>query len=58
MFAAVTKQWIKLSLAREDGQAMAEYGIILALIAAVVIGAVTLLGTQIHTALNTVTGSL
>lgn len=58
MFAAVNKHWIKLYLAREEGQAMAEYGIILALIAAVVIGLVATLGTDIKTALTTVTSQL
>ena len=58
MFAALTTQWLKLNLKREDGQAMAEYGIILALVAAVVIGLVATLGTDIKTALTTVTGAL
>jgi pilus assembly protein Flp/PilA len=35
---------------REEGQAMAEYGIILALIAVFVIGTVVLLGTDIKAA--------
>jgi pilus assembly protein Flp/PilA len=51
-------EWIKSNLKREDGQAMAEYGIILALVAAVVIVAVALLGNQILNALNFVTGQL
>jgi pilus assembly protein Flp/PilA len=43
---------------REEGQAMAEYGIILALIAVLVIAAVALLGHQILDAFNTITTKL
>ncbi len=44
-------------LRSEDGQGMVEYGLIIALIAVVVIGAVTALGTQIKTEFcNIVTG--
>lgn len=42
----------------EDGQAMAEYGIILALIAAVVIALLVTLGTDIYNALNGLIGQL
>jgi pilus assembly protein Flp/PilA len=58
MLAAISTQWLKLSLKREDGQAMAEYGIILALIAAVVIGLLVILGGDIKTALTTLTSQL
>jgi pilus assembly protein Flp/PilA len=51
-------QWVKDNIKREDGQAMAEYGIILALVAAVVITTVLLLGKQILNALTTVTNNL
>jgi len=51
-------QWIKDNYKREDGQAMAEYGIILALIAAVVIATLVLLGGQILNALKSVTSAL
>jgi pilus assembly protein Flp/PilA len=37
----------RFQLAREEGQTMAEYGLLIALIAIFVIGAVTLLGTMI-----------
>jgi pilus assembly protein Flp/PilA len=37
----------RFQLAREEGQTMAEYGLLIALIAIFVIGAVTLLGTKI-----------
>jgi len=43
---------------REEGQAMAEYGIILALIAVVCIVAVGLLGGKINGAFNTIQGKL
>lgn len=39
---------------REEGQAMAEYGIILALIAVAVIGTVLALGTDIKSAFQSV----
>ena len=42
----------------EDGQGLAEYALILALIAVVVIGAVTLLGGQINTIMTNVAGSI
>jgi len=58
MLAALNAQFIKLYLAKEEGQAMAEYGIILALIAAVVVTTVGLLGTKIEDALTSVTGAL
>jgi pilus assembly protein Flp/PilA len=51
-------QWIKDNMKRDEGQAMAEYGIILALIAAVVIGLFFTLGGQIKTALTTVVNAL
>jgi pilus assembly protein Flp/PilA len=51
-------QWVKENVKREEGQAMAEYGIILALIAAVVIATLALLGGKVLNALQTVTGAL
>jgi pilus assembly protein Flp/PilA len=43
---------------REDGQALAEYGLLLALIAVVCIAALTLLGLAISGTLGSITGSL
>ncbi len=43
---------------REDGQGLAEYGLILALIAVACILALTALGTGISGTLGSVTGSL
>ena len=45
-------------LEREDGQGLAEYALILALIAVFVIGAVTFLGGQIDDILRTVGDSI
>ena len=43
---------------REDGQALAEYGLILALIAVVCLLALTALGVAISGTLGSITGSL
>ena len=51
-------QWIKDNLKREDGQAMAEYGLILALIAVVVAVVMLTLGTQITNTIQSVVNSL
>ena len=51
-------QWIKDNYKRNEGQAMAEYGIILALIAAVVVGLLFILGGKIQSALQTVVNAL
>ena len=42
----------------ESGQGMTEYGLIIALIAIVVIGALTLLGGNLSTLFNNVAGSV
>jgi pilus assembly protein Flp/PilA len=42
----------------EEGQGMAEYGLILALIAVVVIGALTLMGGNLETLFNDLAGDL
>jgi pilus assembly protein Flp/PilA len=52
MFASFLINWVKENAKRQEGQAMAEYGIILALVAAVVIGLLVILGTDIYNALN------
>ena len=43
---------------REEGQTLAEYALILVLIAVVVIAAVTLLGTQIQGVLQSIANAL
>jgi len=42
----------------ERGAAAVEYGMLVALIAAVIIGTVTILGTQINSAFTTITSGL
>ena len=55
----VLYQWLRSWLeSQEEGQGMAEYALILILIAVVVIGAVTLLGTQIQTVFGQITSGL
>jgi pilus assembly protein Flp/PilA len=49
---------VRIQLKREEGQTMAEYGLLIALIAIVVIGAVTLLGTQLKAAFNDVANQI
>ena len=46
------------SLKSEEGQGLAEYALILVLIAIVVIGALTALGGQVQTVFDTITGGL
>ena len=46
--------WLSSLLHREDGQGLAEYALILSLIAIVAILALLFLGTQISTILSTV----
>ncbi len=51
------KTWLDLKTDRR-GVTMLEYGLIAALIAAVCVGAVTTLGTNISTAFTNVSGSI
>lgn len=51
-------QQLRIAAAKEDGATMTEYGIMIALIAAVSIGVVALIGTDILNAFNTVEGQL
>ena len=43
---------------KEEGATLAEYGLLLALIAVICIGAITILGTQISAMFSTVAGSV
>ncbi len=45
-------------ISREEGQDLAEYGLVVALIAIVAIAALTLMGTSISTSLSQVAGSI
>ncbi len=58
MFASFLFQWVKDNVKREEGQAMAEYGIILALIAAICITLLVTLGGDIQTALQKLVDAL
>jgi len=49
---------LRARMGDEEGQGLAEYGLILALIAVVCIAALTLLGTNISSALNNIAGSV
>jgi pilus assembly protein Flp/PilA len=49
---------VRIQLKREEGQTMAEYGLLIALIAIVVIGAVTLLGGKISAAFTQIAGQI
>ena len=48
----------KLLTRREEGATLAEYGLLLALIAVVCIAAITVLGTKISSMFTTVAGSI
>jgi pilus assembly protein Flp/PilA len=51
-------QWVKDNIRREDGQAMAEYGLILALIAVVVAVVMLTLGNKITDTIQSVIDKL
>jgi len=55
---AVFTTWLSAVLRKEEGQGLAEYALILALIAIVVIGAVIFLGGQINTIMSNVGKSI
>ena len=50
--------WLVTRYQREDGQALAEYGLLLALIAVVCIAALTALGLAIAGSISTITTKL
>jgi pilus assembly protein Flp/PilA len=49
---------VKKIVREEEGASMVEYGLLVALIAAVAVTAVTLLGTNLSTKINSVAGTL
>ncbi len=48
----------RIQLKREEGASMAEYGLLVALIAAVCIGTITTLGTSINDKFSTVASAI
>jgi pilus assembly protein Flp/PilA len=59
----LTKEWNQLIMLKtlnrsEEGQALVEYALILSLISVVAIGALTLIGTNVNSILNTVAAAL
>jgi pilus assembly protein Flp/PilA len=57
LFASLATRLFELRT-KEDGQAMAEYGIILALVAVVVIASVQALGIDVRSAFNSVVNGI
>jgi Flp pilus assembly pilin Flp len=58
IFARLYVSLQNFSLKREEGQTMAEYGVVLALITLAVVGTITALGTNIDGKLNDVVTAL
>jgi Flp pilus assembly pilin Flp len=50
--------FVQVAVKREEGQTMAEYGVVLAVITLAVIGAITLLADNVRGALENVAGIL
>jgi Flp pilus assembly pilin Flp len=57
-FTKTSVQESLLRLRREDGQTMAEYGVVLAVMVLAVIAAITLLSTQVSSAISSVANLL
>jgi Flp pilus assembly pilin Flp len=51
-------QWVRENIKKEEGQTMAEYGVVLAVITVLAIGAFSLLSSNIRDAISTVAGYL
>ena len=49
---------VRIQLHREEGQTMAEYGLLIALIALIVLAGVTALGGKLDDTFNQIAGSL
>ncbi len=50
--------WLKSFIKQDEGVTAIEYGLIAALIAVVIIGAITLVGTELQSTFTTVSGAL
>ncbi len=50
--------WLKTILQNEEGVTAIEYGLIAALIAVVIIAALTIVGTELNTTFTTIQGDL
>jgi pilus assembly protein Flp/PilA len=58
MFASFLYEWVKTNLKKEEGQTMAEYGLILAVIAIVVVVTLITLGTSLKAEIQKVIDNL
>ena len=58
MFASFLFEWVKTNLRRDEGQTMAEYGLILAVIAVVVVATLITLGTSLKSEVQKVIDNL
>jgi pilus assembly protein Flp/PilA len=58
MFASFLYEWVKTNLTKEEGQTMAEYGLILAVVAIVVVGTLVTLGTSLQSEITKVIDGL
>jgi len=50
--------WLKSLIEQDDGVTAIEYGLIAALIAVVIIAALTVVGTELNTTFTTISGAL
>ena len=50
--------WLKSLIERDDGVTAIEYGLIAALIAVVIIGAITIVGTELSATFTVISGAL
>jgi pilus assembly protein Flp/PilA len=58
MFTIISKTLIAAQTRREDGQAMVEYGLILALVSVVAVATLTTVGTDLSAIFTSVSGAL
>jgi pilus assembly protein Flp/PilA len=58
MFARFLHEWIRTNLTKDEGQTMAEYGLILAVVAVVVVATLIVLGTSLQGEIQKVINNL